>query len=75
MSTVDIDAVRQRRDAYRDAYARVLRAAEPDSDCAADLEDARKDLFAAAVDAAADVDSLVAEVAFLRAALTGGGSS
>lgn len=65
----DLDPIRTRAEAFRDAYARVLRAAEPGSDCAADLQPARRELFAAAVDAAADVDALVAEVEGLRATL------
>jgi hypothetical protein len=69
VTDLDIDAARTRRDAYRDAFARVLRASEPDSDRAEDLPDARAALFAAAVEAAADVWSLVDEVVRLRAAL------
>jgi hypothetical protein len=64
---LDIEDVRARRDTYRDAFARVLRASEPDSDRADDRAAAQDACFSAAVAAASDVSGLVDEVERLRA--------
>lgn len=69
MSGLDIDAIRGRRDSYRDAYARMLRAGEPDSDRASDYPGARQALFVEAVDLAGDVPQLLDQIERERAAL------
>lgn len=70
MSGLDIEAIRQRRDVFRDARARVLRSWEPSSD-RTDEERQRADQAqrAAALDAALDVEALLDQIARERAAL------
>jgi hypothetical protein len=69
MTATDLDAIRKRRDAYRDAYALVLRTGEPDSDRAAEYPAARDGWVWAAAESAGDVPALIAEVDRLRAEL------
>jgi len=63
--TLDLDAIRRRLDTFLDAYARLLRATEPGS--GHDVAEARRELLGAAVDAASDVEALLAQVHRLQA--------
>lgn len=56
---LELDPIRARRDAYRDAYARMLRATEPNSDRAEDRAPAIAAWHLAAINAAQDVESLL----------------
>src|SRR5688500_10071655 len=63
---LDINAVRDRQDDLRDAFARVLRTGEPDGDRRDEYARAREKLFAAALESARDVPDLRSEIGRLK---------